>query len=63
MAYDEVGFNRQSEEFEAVAEASKAFNALPAIVDDDYPEARHRYEGAINRLCKALRANRPEAFK
>lgn len=47
----------QSDEFKAVDKLAKAFNALPAIVDDDYPEARHVYESRMRALIDAIREN------
>lgn len=47
----------QTDEFDAVAELVKAYNNLPAIVDDDYPHMRSRYEGAMQKLLQALGAN------
>jgi hypothetical protein len=49
----------QRDEFdaaEAFAKALERHNATP-IVDDDYPEVRHAYEGALARLIEALKAN------
>lgn len=58
MTADEIArLDAQSREFAAVAELAKRYNALPAIVDDDYPEARHYYEGALRSLIAALKAN------
>lgn len=28
-----------------------------AVVDDDYPEVRHDYEGALRKFMRALKAN------
>ena len=47
----------QREEFEAVAALSQRFRSLPAIVDDDYPEARHYYESAVQRILRAFEKN------
>lgn len=53
----------QRAEFDAVARIAKAYDALPAIVDDDYPEARHYYESAMRDLLMALASNgRAPAF-
>lgn len=49
--------NLMSAEFNAAHELSDAFRALPAVVDDDYPEARRRYEGALRTFLLAARAN------
>lgn len=47
----------QSEEFEAMGRLADAFNSLPAIVDDDYPAARHRYESELHTFLEALALN------
>jgi hypothetical protein len=47
----------QKKEFDAVNELCKRYNALPAIVDDDYPEARHYYEGAVRAVIEAFKQN------
>lgn len=47
----------QSAEFDAVLALSNAYRSLPPVVDDFYPEARHRYDGCIRTLIDALRAN------
>lgn len=49
----------QRDEFDAVAELAKQYRRLTMtlIVDDDYPEIRHDYEGALQTLIKALEAN------
>ena len=41
---------KQQREFETLADLAKAFNALPPVVDDDYPEMRFRYEAALRAL-------------
>jgi len=48
---------QQRAEFEAVERLIQAANALPPIVDDDYPEMRSRYEGAMYSLLRAAREN------
>lgn len=48
----------QSSEFNAVAALAKAFKALPAVVDDDYPEMRFYYERAMRDLLAALHDNK-----
>jgi NTP pyrophosphatase (non-canonical NTP hydrolase) len=55
-------FALQRAEFDAVEELSKRLDGLPAIVDDDYPEARHYYEGAVRTCIEAFKANRPHLF-
>ena len=57
MDIDMKGIGLQSKEFDAVAALAKRYRALPPIVDDDYPEARHYYECAIRNLIDALIAN------
>jgi len=47
----------QKDEFDAAYELSKAYDGLAPIVDDDYPETRHRYEGAVKTFLKACKAN------
>src|SRR5690348_4781841 len=47
----------QKEEFDAAYELSKAYNGLAPIVDDDYPETRHRYEGAVETFLQACIKN------
>lgn len=54
---DYEGIETQRKEFDAVAALAKRYRALPPIVDDDYPEARHYYECAIRELIDALVAN------
>jgi NTP pyrophosphatase (non-canonical NTP hydrolase) len=48
---------KQKAEFDAVFELVKAYNSLPQVVDDDYPEMRHYYEGAMRTLIDKLRDN------
>jgi hypothetical protein len=48
---------RQTDEFDAVKALMRAYNNLPPIVDDDYPEMRHYYESALFQLIRAIRAN------
>lgn len=52
-------FSLQNAEFDAVRELSKRIARLDhtAIVDDDYPEMRHRYESALHGLITALKDN------
>ncbi|WP_156435225.1 hypothetical protein [Bradyrhizobium lablabi] len=47
----------QTDEFDTLAALIKTFNALPAVVDDDYPRARHFYESALRTFIDALEAN------
>lgn len=49
-------FETQRKEFEAaevLAKALRAHNSVP-IVDDDYPEVRNKYEGALAAFIKAM---------
>lgn len=50
-------FARQKLEFITLAAVAKAHAELPPVVDDDYPAARHSYEGALRTFIAALRAN------
>lgn len=52
-----VRMETQKKEFDAVSELCKRYNALPAIVDDDYPEARHYYESAVRTVIEAFKEN------
>lgn len=47
----------QKDEFNSLNKLIKAYNALPAIVDDDYPEMRHRYESCMKDFIDAIRKN------
>lgn len=49
----------QNDEFEAVAKLALQYERLTKtpVVDDDYPEVRHAYEGAIRAVIAALKAN------
>lgn len=47
----------QKDEFDTLVALMRAYNNMPPIVDDDYPECRHRYEGALQQFIKALKAN------
>lgn len=46
-------------EFDAATKFSRAVNEInqTPIVDDDYPEVRERYEGALIGLLRAMKAN------
>lgn len=48
----------QRQEFNCLVELYARYRALPAIVADDYPSARRRYEEAMNDLLRALVDNR-----
>lgn len=49
----------QRAEFDAAEELANAIRAhgMTPVVDDDYPEVRHRYEGALRTFLKACEAN------
>jgi NTP pyrophosphatase (non-canonical NTP hydrolase) len=47
----------QGKEFDALADLAARFRSLPPVVDDDYPECRHRYEGALRAFLAACVAN------
>lgn len=47
----------QKEEFDAVVKLCRAYNNLPLIVDDDYPEMRHYYEREVRNIISAFKAN------
>lgn len=47
----------QTNEFDALDNLIKKYKALPAIVDDSYPEARHYYESAVKTFMEACKAN------
>ena len=53
-------FELQNTEFDTLTELSKQWDRLKMtpVVDDDYPEVRHDYEGALRSFIKALKANR-----
>jgi hypothetical protein len=49
----------QSAEFNAMEELAKHWRRIQATptVDDDYPEVRHGYEGALRGFLAACKAN------
>lgn len=49
----------QRAEFDAADKLASALRAhnMTAVVDDDYPEVRHRYESALATLVAAMKAN------
>lgn len=49
----------QRAEFDAADELASAIRAhnMTPVVDDDYPEVRHRYEGALQTFLRAIRKN------
>lgn len=57
--YDSDAMQKQRDEFDAVANLSKAYKAITytPVVDDDYSEIRHTYDSALNALIRALKAN------
>ncbi|BCW88030.1 hypothetical protein sos41_11680 [Alphaproteobacteria bacterium SO-S41] len=50
-------FTMQQAEFSAFAVLAKAVRAIPQIVDDGYPGARHQYESALRDFLSAVAAN------
>lgn len=48
---------KQSREFDALEQLINAYQGLPAVVDDHYPEARHRYETALRRFINTIHDN------
>jgi hypothetical protein len=51
--------DRQNREFSTLRTLASHYNRLMnvPIVDDDYPEARHKYETAMRDFLDAIRAN------
>lgn len=50
----------QNEEYVALKALAKAYHdgiCKVAVVDDDFPHVKHRYEGALQDFIRALRAN------
>lgn len=47
----------QTDEFNALDNLISQYKSLPAIVDDDYPRARHYYESAIKTFLEACKNN------
>lgn len=49
----------QRAEFDAADKFASALRAhnMTAVVDDDYPEVRHRYESALAEFIGAMKAN------
>ena len=45
---------KQRKEFDTLVELWKAYDKLPPIVDDDYPEFRHNYESAMKTFIDAI---------
>lgn len=54
-----MSIENQRKEFDAadeLAKALKAHNQTP-VVDDDYPEIRHRYENALAAFIRSMKEN------
>ena len=47
----------QKDEFDALVKLSDAYNKLPAVVDDSYPEMRHYYESFLKSFLEACKDN------
>lgn len=49
----------QCAEFDTLSNLTKAWATLQkiAVVDDDYPEYRHKYESALKEFLAACKAN------
>jgi hypothetical protein len=47
----------QNDEFDALIKLNYAYSGMPAVVDDDYPEARHNYENALKTFLEACKNN------
>jgi len=56
-AIDMSRLDLQKKEFDTLVALTKAYNALPPVVDDDYPEMRFRYETALRDFIYALEDN------
>lgn len=56
---DMSGIDRQNREFDALTELAKRWDTLQrvAVVDDDYPQVRRQYEGAMRDFLAAIEAN------
>ena len=54
------GIALQNAEFDALRALNRQFERLcmTPVVDDDYPEVRHDFEGALYRFFAAAKANR-----
>jgi len=48
----------KKDEFDALIKLFKAYNNLPAIVDDDYPKMRHYYESSLYNFITTLKNNK-----
>lgn len=60
--FDTERLDRQNAEFDALTALSEAWSILRqvAVVDDDYPHYRARYERALKTFLKAIIVNRGE---
>jgi hypothetical protein len=47
----------QTREFDTLDYLISALKHLPAVVDDDYPEMRHKYDSALTTFLEACKAN------
>lgn len=58
-ASEEQRMKTQNDEFDAVDRLAKKWKLLQStpVVDDDYPEVRHYYEGAVRDFLAACKAN------
>ncbi|KKL23776.1 hypothetical protein LCGC14_2422050, partial [marine sediment metagenome] len=52
-------FKRQTAEFDALDKLVEAYRQLTliAVVDDDYPEVRHKYESTLRTFLKVTTVN------
>lgn len=48
---------KQKNEFDALVRLAKSYDAMPPIVDDDYPEYRHYYERELHAFLLACCEN------
>jgi hypothetical protein len=57
LAFDAIDL--QNAEFDAAGAVCKALAVVlsVAVVDDEYPEVRHKYDSAVRSFIDALRAN------
>lgn len=53
------GIDRQNKEFDALTKLTERWRVLQqvAVVDDDYPAERHKYEGALKDFLQACKEN------
>ena len=59
MAFNMTRIDLQNAEFKALRALATRWEALQQVpvVDDDYPEFRHRYESAMRDFIDAIKAN------